>query len=138
MEIIYPLFAMFALTAFVAFRMGFLRYSAVKNRKIDPRFFKLYQNHEEPDYLRVISRHQINLFEAPVLFYAVCILIVVTNQTSLLLLSLAWLYVALRYIHSFIHLSSNNVLYRFKIFAVSWLVLIGIWAVLAIRLIGYG
>ena len=138
MEIIYPLFAMFALTAFVAFRMGFLRYSAVKAGKIDPRFFKLYQNHEEPDYLRVISRHQINLFEAPVLFYAVCILIVVTNQTSLLLLSLAWLYVALRYIHSFIHLSNNNVLDRFRIFAASWFVLIGIWAVLAIRLIGFG
>ena len=138
MEIIYPLFAMFALTIFVAYRMAYLRIAAAKSGQINPRFFKTYQGYEEPEYLRVISRHVINLYEMPVLFYVAGILILQTGQTSVLTLSLAWAYVGLRYIHSYIHLGSNKLMHRLRVFALSSFVLIALWLTLIIRLMTSG
>ena len=138
MEIIYPMFAMFALTVFVAFRMAYLRSSAATSGQINPRFFKAYRGYEEPEHLRVISRHVINLFEMPVLFYVVGILILQTGQTGILTLSLAWAYVALRYLHSYIHLSSNKVIHRFRVYVLSCLVLIALWLTMFIHLVSAG
>ena len=129
MTVLYPVFAMAALTFICVFRMGLLRYSAVRSGEIDGRFFRLYKDYEEPEYLRVISRHVVNLYEAPVLFYAVSIIAFVTETVSILILALAWVYVALRYVHSYIHLTSNKVIHRFRCFVTSQLVLLVLWLV---------
>jgi hypothetical protein len=128
-NIFYPLFAMFALTAFCLFRLARLRFTAVRKGEIDPRFFRLYRDADEPDQLRVHARHLTNLFEAPVLFYVIVILAFLTRQTGVLPLVLAWAYVILRYAHSYVHLTSNRVLTRFRLFALSWLVLVLLWLV---------
>jgi hypothetical protein len=138
MEIVYPMFAMFALTVFVLLRMLSLRYTAAKNEEINMRFFKSYRGYEEPEHLRVISRHVINLFEMPMLFYVVGILILQTAQTGVLTLSLAWAYVALRCIHSYIHLTSNKVMMRLRAFMASSLVLVALWLTVFIGLISAG
>ena len=127
MNIFYPVFAMFALTTFCLFRLARLRFAAVRQGEIDPRFFKLYRNAEEPDVLRVHSRHLSNLFESPVLFYVIAVIAFVTDQTGILPLCLAWAYAVLRYAHSYVHLTSNHVLTRFRLFALSWVVLIAMW-----------
>ncbi|MCZ6826426.1 MAG: MAPEG family protein [Gammaproteobacteria bacterium] len=134
MEIIYPMFAMFSLTIFVVFRMAYLRFTAAKSGQINPRYFKSYTGYEEPENLRVISRHVINLYEMPVLFYVAGMLILQTGQTGVLTLSLAWAYVGLRYIHSYIHLTSNKVMHRFRVFVLGCLVLIALWLTLIVRL----
>jgi hypothetical protein len=128
-NILYPLFAMFALTAFCLFRLARLRFMAVRHGEIDPKFFRLYRDSDEPPTLRVHARHLTNLFEAPVLFYVIVIIAFVTRQTGVLPLVLAWAYVILRYAHSYVHLTSNRVLTRFRIFALSWLVLLALWLV---------
>ena len=55
-----------------------------------------------------------NLFEVPVLFYALCGFLAITQLTTLLLLACAWGYVVLRAAHSYIHLTSNKVMRRFQ------------------------
>ncbi|MCH7509453.1 MAG: MAPEG family protein [Proteobacteria bacterium] len=134
MEIIYPMFAMFSLTIFAVFRMAYLRYTAAKSGEINPRYFKTYSGYDEPEHLRVMSRHVINLYEMPLLFYVVGILILQTGQTGVLTLSLAWAYVGLRYIHSYIHLTSNKVMHRFRVFVLGCFALIALWLTLIIRL----
>ena len=129
MNILYPAFAMFALTAFCLFRLARLRFAAVRKGEIDPRFFRLYRDADEPDQLRVYSRHLANLFEAPVLFYVIVIIAFLTRQTGILPLVLAWAYVVLRYAHSYVHLTTNRVMTRFRLFALSWLVLALLWVV---------
>ena len=52
-----------------------------------------------------------------------------------LLVALAWVYVGLRLLHSFIHLGSNDVLWRFRVFALSWIALLAYWVVLALELV---
>jgi len=126
-NILYPVFAMFLLTTFCLFRLARLRFVAVRQGEVDPKFFRLYRNGDEPDHLRVYSRHLANLFEGPVLFYVVVIIAFVTQQSGVLPLLLAWAYVILRYAHSYVHLTTNRVLTRFRIFALSWLVLVLLW-----------
>jgi hypothetical protein len=43
--------------------------------------------------------------------------------------------VALRFLHSAIHLGLNKVLWRFRVFAASWLVLLAYWVALAVGLV---
>ena len=119
---------MIALTIFCMARLGMLRYAAVRRGEIDPRFFILYRGYEEPEKLAVYSRHVVNLYEAPLLFYVIVLIAFVTGQTEGWVLGLAWAYVALRYVHSYVHLTSNVVLTRFRIFAVSLLTLTVLWA----------
>jgi hypothetical protein len=51
-----------------------------------------------------------------------------------LLVALGWAYVGCRVVHTAIHLSLNNVLWRFRAFAASWVVLAAYWAVLGVSL----
>lgn len=135
MQILAPMFALFALTVVAVFRLAFLRFGAVRRREVNMRFYLSYQGFEEPDALRVASRHVVNLFEAPVLFYVVCLTTYVTGQTTMLLVVLAWLYVLLRIAHSYVHLMHNVIILRFRVFFLSWLVLIALWLVLGLQLL---
>ena len=72
-----------------------------------------------------------NLLELPLLFYVAMLLAQITATGSPLLVGLAWAYVALRVVHSLIHITYNDVLHRFLAFAASNFVLLGIWALLA-------
>lgn len=128
-NIFYPVLAMFALTAFCLFRLARLRFMAIRHGEVDLKFFKLYRDGDEPPTLRVHARHLTNLFEAPVLFYVIVIIAFVTRQTGVLPVVLAWAYVVLRYAHSYVHLTSNRISTRFRIFALSWLVLVLLWLV---------
>jgi hypothetical protein len=53
----------------------------------------------------------------------------VTGQTGNWLLGLAWAYVGLRLVHTYVHLTSNVVLTRFRVFVLSMLTLTALWAV---------
>ena len=133
--ILYPAFALFALTAVVQLRLGLLRRAAVRDGSVDHRYYRSYSGYEEPEKLRVHSRHLVNLYEAPVLFYAILIIAAMTGQSGLLITALAWAYVALRYVHSYVHLGSNNVLLRFRLFGISLLVLIALWSAVLIGML---
>lgn len=136
MQILWPAFAMFALTAFVVVRMGLMRAAAINARRVSLGFYKLYREGSEPDDIAATSRHFINLFEAPLLFYVAVVIAYVTDQAGLLPLTLAWAYVAARLVHSAIHLGSNDVLWRFRVYGISWMILAALWVVLGLGLAG--
>ena len=129
MNIFYPAFALFALTMFVQFRLAALRFVAVKAGEVDPRSYRTYENLKEPEKLRIYSRHLLNLYEAPILYYAIITIAYVTNQAGTLPVALSWLYVIGRFAHSYVHLGSNRVILRLRLFATSLVVLIVLWAV---------
>ena len=128
MQIFYPAFTMMGLTIFCMVRLGLLRWAAVRTGEVDPKFFILYRGYDEPEKLAVYSRHVVNLFEAPLLYYVIILTAFVTGQSAGWVLGLAWAYVALRFIHSYVHLTSNVVMTRFRIFVVSMLTLTTLWA----------
>ena len=128
MQTLYPAFAVMALTFFCMIRLGMLRFAAVRSGEVDPKFFILFRGYEEPDKLAAYSRHVSNLFEAPLLFYVIILTAFVTGLSGPWVLGLAWAYVALRFMHTYVHLTTNVVLTRFRIFAISMLTLTILWA----------
>lgn len=76
-----------------------------------------------------------NLFELPVLFYVLGILLHVTNVVTLVLLALAWAFVVARVVHSYIHVTHNRVRYRFLSFVAGAFILMVMWLIFAVQLI---
>ena len=73
-----------------------------------------------------------NLFEAPVLFFALIPLLLITHQAGHAQVALAWIYVALRVVHSVGHVVLRKVSVRAPAFWVSVLVLMAMWIGFAI------
>ncbi len=130
--ILVPMLAMVGLTFLVWARMYHLRIVHIVSGKLDPDKYKLKSAYGDvPDKVMYPSENLINLFELPVLFYAVVLSIYITKSTDGVFVVLAWAYVGLRYVHSFIHISYNRVVHRFTAYFVSSLILWFIWARLA-------
>lgn len=132
-DLVFPMFAMFALSALVLVLLFRSRVRAIREQDVSPGYFKIYQGGVEPEYAAKRSRHFTNLFEAPTLFYAVCLAAMVTQQADRVLEVLAWLYVAVRYVHSFIHLGRNEIVPRLSAYFTSWGVMAAMWIYLLVR-----
>ena len=68
-----------------------------------------------------------NLFEMPVLYFALVPLLLVTHHGNHLQAVLAWVFVALRVVHSVIHIGPKQVMPRFLVYFASCLVLSAMW-----------
>jgi hypothetical protein len=96
-------------------------------------YFRTFQGSlEQPEFTVKPARHFTNLFEAPTLFYVGCLAAMVTGITGTLVVVLAWLYVAMRYLHAYIHLGGNRVRHRMRAYFASWLCLMALWITVAV------
>jgi hypothetical protein len=75
-----------------------------------------------------------HLHEAPTVFYAVALALAMIGQGDGLNATIAWVYVALRVIHSLWHVTVNKVQVRFGLFVLSSLALIALIVHLAMAL----
>ena len=87
-----------------------------------------------PDRSRQVANAYANQFELPVLFFVAALLSLYFGATLLDTL-LAWLFLASRVVHAFIHVTSNRVVRRFSAFAVGAVIVAIWWLVLIVRLI---
>ena len=130
-----PALAMVALTVAVTVRMFLERLRQIRAERIPFR--------EIPSGSQMATRfadtraadNYRNLFELPVLFYLALVVAAFAGLATPLVLGLAWTYVALRVVHSWIHCTYNRVRHRFYVFASSTLVLVVLWVVLAAHLL---
>jgi hypothetical protein len=118
---------MFMLTASIVAYTGGSRLAAIRRREVSIRYYRLYNEGEQTPRLHVIGRHLQNHFEVPPLFYIAVLFLYATGSVTPAAVVLAWLYFGSRCVHSFIHLGSNNVTHRFIAFAISGLILVGLW-----------
>lgn len=68
-----------------------------------------------------------NLFEMPVLYFALVPLLLITGTVSGVQVGLAWGYLALRAVHSVIHIARGPIMARFGVYVVSCVVLLAMW-----------
>jgi hypothetical protein len=59
----------------------------------------------------------------------------VTGNVTTLQLSLAWVFVLTRVIHSFIHVTYNRVMHRFNAFVLGMAAVFAMWITLAVQLV---
>lgn len=134
-NILLPSIAMALLTLGLLLYMGLRRVAAVKRGEVSIKFYRAYRDGEQPERLHVLGRHIQNHFEVPPLFHLVVLATYVTGLVDLASVGLAWAFVALRCVHTLVHLGSNRVSRRFNVFALSVLVLIALWVNLFIGLL---
>lgn len=135
MAVVWPAFALFTLTMLTVARLASMRFAAARAGRVDPRYYKVFQGEGEPPELAATSRNVINLYEMPTLFYAGTAIAFAAGEQGALLVALGWGYVALRFAHTAIHVTTNKVLWRFRVFFVSWIVLVAYWVALGAALL---
>lgn len=131
-SLVYPMAALFLLNIVVVLLLLFFRVKAVRARKVSPRYFKRNKGAELPDHLEGLSQNYNSLLELPLLFYIVCLAIIVLNLNVEGFVIYAWLYVIFRYIHSYIHITYNHILHRLFTFLASCVVLVVMWVKLVL------
>lgn len=132
--ILYPSLVMFALSLGCIFYLGYARFRAIQGREVRISYFRTYNEGTQPERLHLLGRHIQNHFEVPPLFHLGVVLAFVTGTVTALTLTLAWLFVALRVMHTGIHLGGNNVSWRFFTFGTSLMVLGGLWGAVFLKL----
>ena len=133
-SIFWPLIAQVALVALVAGRLYATRIAELRARRIDPQ--SLATSRTAAGALQDIAAADNfrNLFEVPVLFFAVCCALAITDSVTAAQLALAWAFVGLRAAHSLIHVTYNRVMHRFAVYIASTLCVFTMWGLFAISL----
>lgn len=88
-----------------------------------------------PDKVQWISHNYSHLMEQPTLFYAIALTLALMGMGGGLNYWLAWGYVALRIVHSLIQCTVNVVCYRFLVFLLASLCLVGLTVHAAARIL---
>src|SRR5258708_942360 len=134
--ILYPLCAQVFLTFLVWIWMYYERLTEIKRNKINP------QDLADGDRAAVLLKRAVNtsdnfenLFEAPVLFYVAVLVLYGHGLSNLFYIIMAWVFVTLRYAHSFIHCTYNTVTHRFTAYALSTIALWIIWFRIGLQII---
>ena len=118
-----PMFATVFLTLLVWVYMYIRRISFITRSKLSPKDLAV------PGALAQLSPPQVsnpsdnlkNLFEVPVIFYALTVYLFVTQQVDNTYLAAAWAFVAFRVLHSAVHCTVNIVMLRFYLYLISTL-----------------
>ena len=106
---------------------GVRRIRAVRAGRVKRGAFRMGESADVPEDVAIVNRNLMNLLEVPLLFYVVCLCLYVTHQVRPGLLMLAWVYAALRVLHTLIHVTTNNIMHRLLVFGISNFVLATIW-----------
>jgi hypothetical protein len=125
--IVMPMGAMALLTFLVLTLIPLRRFRAVFAGHAQPADFKFGESAKVPGHVSIPNRNYMNLLEMPVLFYVICLMLFVSGRVDATFLYLAWGYVALRVLHSLVHITYNNIIHRLTLFAMSNFVVVAMW-----------
>lgn len=134
--LVYPVFAMVALTGLVWCIGVVQRIAEINQRRIPLQTFatsvgtmNTLKNTQGVDNFN-------NLMQLPVLFYLLCFLwIYLGLRVTVVDLGAIWLFVILRVLHSLVHVTVNRVKHRFYLWVTSSVVLFVLWGLLVFRLL---
>lgn len=127
MSIIFPmgLLAIFTLLYSAVVITG--RKKAIASGDLKASYFKEYNTDTPPSYMQKATRQWSNLYEVPVLFYAVCAATLALRLDDVVLIYMGYIFVSLRMVQAFIHTTYNNVYHRLMIFSCGMIIVLAMW-----------
>jgi hypothetical protein len=131
--ILWPTFTLVALVFAVVMTMAAKRFAYMKTTP--PRRENFATSAAQRAYFAPIdspASNLANLFEMPVLFFALVPLLLVFRHADHIQVGLAWVFVVLRAAHSFVHIREGRALFRFRAYLASCVVLSAMWIGFAI------
>lgn len=123
-----PVFALVALIFVVWLLMAVVRNVATLRGLSSPDYYLTYNADAPPDWIERPARTFNNLMQIPTLFYVVCALMLITHKLDRAQLAYAWLFVAMRAVHSLIYIRWNPLPYRFATWIMGCITLWVLWA----------
>lgn len=125
--ILAPFFGVMLLTLVVWIHMYIRRTSYLVGNRIDLRKVDTPEKAASviPERVSLASHNLRNLFELPVIFYAVCLYVFASGTVDGFYVIAAWWFFAFRVVHSLIHCTYNKVVHRFSAYMLAALAL---WA----------
>lgn len=133
--IFFPVLIQVVLTLFVFIRLGQVKEQAVKRGEVDQTRRALHDD-AWPDYVLKVNNNIRNQFETPVLFYVLVIGLWSLDAASITAQLLALAYALLRLAHASVHLGSNIVKVRKRVFQASIVALLLLSGLLLLALAG--
>lgn len=127
-HIIWPVLAQIFLTLIMFIMLGVRKAKSVTAGKVNRQQAAL-NNRVWPEDVIKVSNNIANQFEVPVLFYILCFVLYSINAVGMVPIILAWLFVLSRFAHAYVHIGSNYVPMRFRLF------LVGCWVIIAMLML---
>lgn len=134
MEILLPVFVQVLLTFVLMLWMGTLRVVTIRRGEVRIKDIALREPNWTPRTLQVANAFH-NQVETPMLFYVLMILAILTRLADFMLVALAWIFVALRLAHAYVHVTSNRVQIRGPLFMAASTVLMIMWLIVMLRVV---
>lgn len=113
-----PFFATMFLTLLVWVYMYIRRISFITSRKLSQEELSVPGTLAQisPPIVSNPSDNLKNLFEIPVLFYALVLYLFITKQVDTVYVNAAWVFVVFRALHSAVHCTFNLIMLRFYLY----------------------
>ena len=128
-----PAFIQVGLVFVIAFRMG-----AAKQRDLRAGLVRIEEvaldNSRWTERTRKLNNNYNNQFELPVLFYAILPLLILLVKVDVVQVTLAWVFVASRILHSILHTGANIVMQRGGAFLIGFAAVGLMWLWFGLRL----
>ena len=118
-----PVIIQMLLTFWLYIYLGIAKTRALKLDQVDEERRKLHDD-AWPDSVLQINNCIRNQFEVPVLFYIITIVLWLSNSITVYIHALLWMFVASRIFHAYIHVGSNYVPMRKKVFMFGTVILL--------------
>lgn len=121
--IIWPVLAQILLTLMMFIMLGVRKAKAIKAGEVNRKQAAL-NNRVWPESVVKVSNNIANQFEAPVLFYVLCLVFFSIDAVGITAIILAWVFTLSRFAHAYVHIGSNYVPMRLRLFLLGCFVLI--------------
>lgn len=105
------------MVAALAYTMGTSRFLGARSGKVDMR--EVVKTGKWPGKLGVLNDSYNNQFQMPQIFYFVCIVLTLLGQVTYINITIAWVFVGLRFVHMIWHNTKNIIIIRFFLFVAS-------------------
>ncbi len=132
--VLLPLFVEVVLTFVLMLRMAALRNADYHSGAVKAQDIALRQPNW-PARTTQTAYSFSNQFELPVLFYVLTILEWVTRQAGYVFVILAWIFVISRVLQAYVHVTSNIVKWRGRLYIVGALVLMIMWVIYIVEVV---
>ncbi len=114
-------------------KLGIEKSKAVKAGQVDRTIASL-DTRAWPTSVIKVSNNIDNQFQIPMIFYALTFMAFMTNNATSVVIICMGIFVLTRYVHAYIHVTSNYVPHRFRAFTMGTLLLLAltIWLFIAL------
>lgn len=135
-SLLWPLIAQVWLTFAVGALTLMARIKAYKQGEVQIPYFK-HNRGKAPEFMLRWGDNLQNQFELPVLFYVLIALLLITEQSGVFYMVMAWIFFASRVLHLFVHVKSNHIGHRRDSFLIGFFTLMFMWIAFSIDMLNF-